>query len=79
MGLEAYNARRATVITPNDGVNLPNSAFALWVGGGGNVNLVTAGGDTVLISGIASGTYLNIQTTKVFATNTTATLIVGLS
>jgi hypothetical protein len=77
--LEHFNARRASVITPSDSANLTNGAFALWVGGAGNVNLVTSGGDTVLISGIPAGTYLNIQTSRVLATNTTATLIVGLS
>jgi len=77
--LASLNASRAALITPNDSANLPMSAHALWVGGSGNINLVTSGGDTILISGVSAGTYLNIQTRKVLATNTTATLIVGLS
>lgn len=77
--LAHFNATRAIAVAPSDSVNLPQSAMALWVGGAGNISLITAGGDTVLISGIVAGTYLNIQTSRVRATGTTASLIVALS
>ena len=79
MNLEKMNARRAVVVTPSNSVDLPMSASALWIGGAGNVNLITSAGDTCLFSGISAGTYLNVQTTRVLVTNTTATLIVALA
>jgi hypothetical protein len=71
-------ATRAVPVTPNDGTDLTYNAKALWVGGAGNINLDTIGGDTILISGIPAGTVLPIQARRVRSTNTTATLIVAL-
>lgn len=71
-------ATRAAAVTPSDGVDLTSAARALWVGGAGNVSLITTGGDTVTISGVAAGTLLPIRAARVRSTSTTATLIVAL-
>lgn len=70
-------ARHAAAVTPDDAADLPNAARGLWVGGAGNVDLITTGGETVAIDGVPAGTILPICTARVLET-TTATLIVAL-
>jgi len=65
-------------VTPHDSNALSQTCRALWIGGAGNVNVITRGGDTVLLSGVAAGTLLPIRCTHVKSTSTTATLIVAL-
>lgn len=67
---------RAAAVTASDTTEICGSA--LYVGGAGNVSLVTEGGDTVTFSGIQAGTTLVIRFTKVRATSTTATNLVRL-
>ncbi len=55
-----------------------NNGCVLYVGGTGNVNCVTAGGDTVLFNSVAVGILggtCPVQVIKVLSTSTTATLI----
>ena len=65
-------------VTPNDGAELANASRYLWVGGAGNVHLTTIMGTEVTLEGIWGGTLIPIRARKVFATGTTATLIVAL-
>jgi hypothetical protein len=67
---------RATAVTPSDGTELP--AGAIYVGGAGNVSVVTEGGDTVTFSNVPAGFILPLRVTKVRSTSTTATNIVLL-
>lgn len=78
MNLEKLNARRAVLVTPSDVANLPNAAFFLYIGGAGNVRVTTIGGDDIVFTALPVGTILPVQVLKVWSTNTTATLIVGL-
>jgi hypothetical protein len=55
-----------------------NPGCFLYVGGTGNVSVVTIGGDIVTFNGVPAGTTLPIQVVKLRATNTTATLINSL-
>ena len=55
-----------------------NPGCFLYVGGTGNVSVVTIGGDIVTFNGVPAGTTLPIQVLKLRATNTTATLINSL-
>jgi len=71
----AYNA---AVVTPSDTVDLTDVSRSIYVGGAGNITLVTAGGQTVLFSAIPAGTVLNIRASRIKATATTATLIVAM-
>jgi len=50
----------------------------LYIGGAGNVNVTTMGGDTVLLSGISAGSFLPVQVKGISTTNTTATGIIAL-
>lgn len=66
-------------ITPADGADLPFITRGIWVGGAGNLSVVCLNtGLTVTFSGIPAGTLLPLQTARVLATGTTATLLVGM-
>jgi len=69
---------RAAAVTPNDSADLEFVCRALWVGGAGNVSLITIGGDTVTFTGVPAGTLLPVRAARVRSTSTTATAIVAL-
>jgi len=58
--------------------SMGNPGCFLYVGGTGNVSVVTIGGDIVTFNGVPAGTTLPIQVLKLRSTNTTATLINAL-
>ena len=68
----------ASAITPNDSQNLskPISGFCVTVAG--DVRLITAAGNDVTITCSQAGIIYPIAATKIFATATTATGIVGV-
>ena len=70
------------VVTPSDSTDITgsnaNTPATLFVGVGGNIDVVTIGGSTLLLKNIADGSFLPIQVTRVKATNTTATDIVAI-
>lgn len=51
---------------------------ALWVGGSGNVAIVTPDGVVNTFEAVAAGTLLPVQTRRVNTTNTTATKMLGI-
>jgi hypothetical protein len=69
-------------VTPSDSVDVTgataNTPATLFVGTGGDVEVITLGGSTLVLKNIADGSFLPIQVTRVKATNTTATDIVAL-
>lgn len=67
----------AFAITPNDSTDLDRATRAICVGASGNVQLTTVSGDTVTIN-VAAGMPFPIRAARIWATNTTATGIVGL-
>lgn len=69
-------ARRAEAVTPSDNADLPNASRSLFIGGAGNLQITTVGGDTVTLVG-ASG-FIPICVARVHAASTTATSIVAL-
>lgn len=75
-GLESP-ATNAFEVTPDDGADLPAVTRALNVANAGSVRLITLGGDTVTIF-VAAGGVLPIRASRVLASGTTATGIVGL-
>lgn len=67
------------VITPNDNTDLPYITRGVYVGVTGDVSVVAAGnGATVVFAGVAGGTILPIQVTRIRATGTTSTSVVAL-
>lgn len=69
-------ARRAEAVTPSDIADLPNFSRALYVGGAGDIEVTTVGGDTVTLTA-ASG-FLPLCVARVHAAGTSATDIVAL-
>lgn len=70
---------RAVAITPSDTVT--QNYTAIYVGGTGDVTIETenAPGTAVTFKAMPVGSYLWVKTSKVKATLTTATLLIGLS
>ena len=75
VGLESAND--AFAITPNDGVDLAVETRQILVGVGGNLTVIMKSGTSVLFV-VSAGQSLNIKVTRVMATGTTATGLVGL-
>lgn len=70
--------RHAAAVAPNDGADLGNVTRRLYVGGTGDLVVVTAAGETATCRAVPAGTVLDIAVARVKATGTTATLIVAL-
>lgn len=72
-------ATNAAVVTPSDSTDFAfGVSKALYVGGTGNMVVVTQGGDAVTFSAIPVGTIIPIQAKRINSTSTTATLIVAM-
>jgi hypothetical protein len=87
MAYQKLQAGRAAVVTPSNTVNIPNPAAqngsgnngcVLYIGTGGNLRVLTVGGDDVIFTNVQEGTFLPIQVLRVFATSTTALNIIAL-
>jgi hypothetical protein len=74
MSLNSQIPFRAAAVTPSDSTEI--FGHALYVGVGGNVAILTEGGDTVTFTGVPAGTTIVQRFTKVLATGTTASAIV---
>ena len=64
-------------ITKSDDDELAQVTRGIYVGGAGNISLVTERGNTIVLKGALAGTILNVRAVKVLAA-TTATDLVGL-
>jgi len=71
-------ANRAIEVTPSDTVDLAHPCRGLYVGASGDVEIITLGGDTVVLKDVFGGTILPIRVTRVKDANTTADDIVAL-
>lgn len=65
-------------VTPSDATDQTQQFRALYIGGAGNVAIVSATGAVVTFVGLAAGTILPVSGIRVNSTNTTATSIVAL-
>jgi hypothetical protein len=63
-------------VTPSDTVSQPG--ILLYVGGTGNVTLMTTNGQTVLFAGAPAGQFIPATFARVMATGTTATNLVAM-
>lgn len=71
------SADDAFAAVPSDSVILTNCT-GVYVGGTGDVALVTISGKSVLFKAVPIGTTIRLKIKQILATNTTATLLVGL-
>jgi hypothetical protein len=58
--------------------SMGNPGCLLYVGGAGNVSVITIGGDLITFNGVPAGTTLPIQVRQLRATGTTATNVNAL-
>lgn len=70
-------AEYAAVVVASNSTIFPPST--LFIGTAGNVNVVTAEGNTVLFKNLLNASFLPVLVTQVLSTSTTATDIVRLS
>ena len=82
MGTLTNPAANAIAVVASDTIDIPtgtvSAARALYIGGAGDVALVTENGDSVTFVGLLAGTILPVRCTRVDSTNTTATSIVAI-
>jgi len=87
MAYQKLQASRAAAVTLSDTVDIPsisnqngrgNNGCVLYVGTGGDLRVLTSGGDDVIFTGFPDGGFLPVNVVRVFSTNTTATNIVAL-
>ena len=84
MSYQKLQAGRAAAVTPSDTVNIPavtggtNNGCVLYVGGAGDLKVLTIGGDEVTLVAVPAGSFIPVQVLRVFSTGTTATSIVAL-
>lgn len=71
-------AEQAFAITPNDAADLATATRALCVAGNGTVQVTTLGGSTATLY-LAAGVPFPVRVSRVWASGTTATGIVGLA
>jgi hypothetical protein len=73
---------RAVAVTPSDSTDITGADFnnpaALYVGTGGDVEVITLGGSTVTLKSVPTGTFVPMQVTRVKASATTATDIIAI-
>ena len=84
-GVPTFNASMASspamdgfAVTPSNATNFNAWARGLYIGGAGNVVLVTPGGTQLTFVGLVAGQILPVACGRVNSTNTTATNIVAL-
>ena len=76
MATDTSPATNGAAVTASDSTILPEAVRAIYVGGAGNVAVVTSGGDTITFTGVTAGTILPIRVEKILSTGTTATSMV---
>lgn len=84
MAYQKLQQSRAAAVTKSDTVDIPNpgngqvEGCVLYVGTGGVLRVLTAGGDDVTFTNVPNGFITSFQVVRVFATTTTANNIVAL-
>jgi len=74
----AATAKSYAIYVASPKSTIGNQGCALYIGGAGNISVITKGGDTVTFVGLGVGQFIPVQVVKVFATGTTATQIIAL-
>ncbi len=67
----------ASVVTTSDSTNLTNVTRGLYVGVAGDVKVTLSSGNVITIKNLAAGVVHPFRVSRVWATGTTATDIVG--
>lgn len=68
----------AFAVTPSDTADMAIASRGIYVGGAGNIKVDMVGVGTVTFTAVPVGSTLNVRAKRIYATGTTATLLVGL-
>ena len=71
-------AMDAFAITPSDSEDLPEVPRGIYIGGAGNMKVTMQAGTVATFHNLSVGTCLPIMPSRVWATDTTATNLIGL-
>ena len=78
MGLHpSYLARGAFVPVLHDTNMLSETAYGIYVGGAGDLKILTERGDIVTYKAVPVGKTLWVSAKQIFSTGTTATFLIG--
>lgn len=81
MAYQKLQAERAIAVIPSDTdvISTPNNGLnngcVLYVGSGGNLHILTVGGDDVTLAGVQSGSFIPVQVLKVFTDSSAGNII----
>jgi len=84
MSYQKLQANRATKVNPSDTSNIsesteaPKSGVVLYIGVGGDLTVLTVGGDELTFENIPDGTFFPVQVVRVLDSDTTADNIIAL-
>ena len=87
MAYQKLQTSRGAAVTPSETLNIPsvstqngrgNNGCVLYVATGGDLKVLTSGGDEVSFAGFPDGSFLPVNVVRVFATGTSATGIIAL-
>ena len=67
------------LITPSNTADLRYVTRAIRAGGAGDLRVMTTGGEDVTIPSVLAGETIAAEVSRVYATGTTATLLMGLA
>ena len=68
----------AFAVTPDNSNDLAFVTRAIYVGGTGTLKVDMLGGETITFTALAAGVFHQIRATRIYATGTSATTIIGL-
>ena len=72
-----YQAIKSVDVIPDDDADLAITGAIIFVGGGGNLEVITVSGDIVIYKNLPDAYTLPVQVRRVLNTNTTATFIIA--
>lgn len=75
---EVVKSDTVNIVSPNGGSAGASDSCVLYVGIGGSLAVITAGGDSVVFSNIQSGSFIPVNVVRVLVTGTTANNIIAL-
>ena len=75
--LTGSKVKNAFEIIPDDATDLSHETIAVYIGFDGDLKVDLVSGETITMYNLASGAWHPIQATRVYATGTTATYILG--
>lgn len=87
MSTNTFQALNASVIVPNDtqditiggtGITPTETGVCIYVGTGGNIRVTMIGGQSVIFYNVPNGSFLPIQVTRVWSTDTNASDMLAL-